>query len=110
MWVCIPEPCTPCNGLGMNVAWTPCDAATSRTMRRNVITLSAIVKASVWRRSISCWLGASSWKLYSTGIPIASSVRIVCLRSVPVTSLVVRSKKLASSSGWGGTPFCGAAR
>ena len=41
----------------MNVAWTPCDAATSRTAKRNVITLSAIVKASVWRRSISCWLG-----------------------------------------------------
>ena len=85
----------------MNVAWTPCDAASSRTISRNVITLSAIVRASVWRRSISCWLGASSWKLYSTGMPIASSVRIVCWRSDPVTSLVVRSKKLASSRGRG---------
>ena len=28
----------------MNVAWTPCDAATSRTAKRNVITLSAIVR------------------------------------------------------------------
>ena len=31
MCVCIPEPCTPSSGLGMNVAWTPWDAATSRT-------------------------------------------------------------------------------
>ena len=76
-------------------------------MSRNVITLSAIVSASVCRRSISCWLGASSWKLYSTGIPIASNVRIVCLRSEPVMSFVVRSKKLASSSGSGRRPGCG---
>ena len=66
----MPEPCTPSSGLGMNVACTPSRAATSRTARRNVIMLSAIVSASVWRRSISCWPGASSWKLYSTGIPI----------------------------------------
>jgi hypothetical protein len=70
----------------MNVACTPCLAATSFTTSRNVITLSAIVSASVWRRSISCWLGASSWKLYSTGMLIVSSVRIVCLRKVPATS------------------------
>ena len=57
--------------------------------------LSAIVSASVWRRSISCWLGESSWKEYSTGMPIVSSVRMVCLRSVPETSVVVRSKKRA---------------
>ena len=47
---------------------------------RNVITLSAIDSASVWRRSISCWLGESSWNEYSTGMPIASSVWIVRLR------------------------------
>ncbi len=106
----MPEPCTPSIGLGMNVAWSPFDAATSRTTSRNVITLSAIESASVCRRSISCWLGASSWKLYSTGMPIASSVRIVCLRSEPVMSLVVRSKKLPSSSGCGGWPGSGGAK
>ncbi len=103
----MPEPWTPSSGLGMNVACSPCEAATSRTISRNVITLSAIDRASVWRRSISCWPGASSWKLYSTGMPIASSVRIVCLRSDPVMSFVVRSKKLPSSSGWGSWPFSG---
>ena len=36
----------------------------------------------MWRRSISCWLGESSWNEYSTGMPIASSVWIVRLRSV----------------------------
>ena len=59
------------------------------------MTLSAIVSASVWRRSISCWLGASSWKLYSTGMLIVSSVRIVCLRSVPATSFVVEVEEAA---------------
>ena len=106
----MPEPCWPSKGLGMKVACRSCDAATSLTIRRNVITLSAIDSASVWRRSISCWLGASSWKLYSTGMPIASSVRIVCLRSDPVMSFVVRSKKLASSSGRGRCPGSGGAK
>ena len=106
----MPEPCTPSIGLGMNVACRPWEAATSRTISRNVITLSAIVRASVWRRSISCWLGASSWKLYSTGMPIASSVRMVCLRSEPVMSFVVRSKKPPSSSGFGAWPRSGGAK
>ena len=56
-WVCMPEPWTPSSGLGMNVAWTPSVEATSFTTSRNVMTLSAMVSASVWRRSISCWLG-----------------------------------------------------
>ena len=34
----------------MNVAWTPSVAATSFTTSRNVMTLSAIVSASVWRQ------------------------------------------------------------
>ena len=82
MWVCMPDPCTPSSGLGMNVAYRPSLAAASRTTSRNVMTLSAIVRASVWRRSISCWLGASSWNEYSTGMPMASSVWMVRLRSV----------------------------
>ena len=53
----MPQPCTPSSGLGMNVACTPWLAATSFTTSRNVMMLSAIVSASVWRRSISCWLG-----------------------------------------------------
>jgi hypothetical protein len=83
----------------MNVACTPWLAATSRTTRRKVITLSAMVSASVWRRSISCWLGASSWKLYSTGMPSCSSCADRLLAQVAGASLVVRSKKLPSSSG-----------
>ena len=46
-WVCMPEPCTPVSGLGMNVACTPASSATSFTTSRNVITLSAMVRASV---------------------------------------------------------------
>ena len=94
----------------MNVACTPLVAAISRTTKRNVMTASAIVNASVWRRSISCWLGASSWNEYSTGMPIASSVRIVCLRIAPVTSVVVRSKKLPSSNGCGAWPRVGCSK
>ncbi|CAB4806114.1 unannotated protein [freshwater metagenome] len=71
---------------------------------------SAMLSPSLWRRSISCWLGASSWKLYSTGMPMASSVRMVCLRIEPEMSLVVRSKKPASSSGSGAWPRCGGAK
>ena len=106
----MPDPCTPSSGFGMNVACTPLAAATSFTTRRNVITLSAIVSASVWRRSISCWLGASSWNEYSTGMLIVSSVRIVCLRSDPATSVVVRSKNPPSSRGTGGNPRSGGAK
>ena len=104
-WVCMPEPCTPSNGLGMNVAWTPSDAATSFTTSRNVMTLSAMVSASVWVRSISCWLGESSWNEYSTGMPSVSRARMVCLRREPDTSLVVRSKNEPSSSGIGRLPL-----
>ena len=41
----MPEPCTPSIGLGMNVACTPAAMATSRTIRRSVMTLSAIAEA-----------------------------------------------------------------
>ena len=44
--VCMPEPCTPSIGLGMNVAWTPEAMATSRTIIRSAMTLSAIVRPS----------------------------------------------------------------
>ena len=45
--VCIPDPNACASGLGMNVAYTPRSCATSFTTRRNVITLSAMVSASV---------------------------------------------------------------
>jgi hypothetical protein len=41
---------------------------------------------------------------------IVSSVRMVCLRNEPATSVVVRSKKPPSSSGTGATPFSGGAK
>ena len=46
-WVCMPEPCTPSSGLGMNVACTPACWAISRTTSRNAMTLSAMDSASV---------------------------------------------------------------
>ena len=44
------------------------------------MTLSAMVSASLYRRSISCWLGATSWCTYSTGMPIDSRYITVRLR------------------------------
>ena len=45
-WVCMPLPGWSVNGLGMNVACTPCESATSLTTCRKVMMLSAIVSAS----------------------------------------------------------------
>ena len=45
--VCIPEPNAPEIGFGMNVAYTPRSCATSFTTRRNDMTLSAMLSASV---------------------------------------------------------------
>ena len=45
--VCMPDPKSPPIGFGMNVAYTPRSCATSFTTSRNVMTLSAIVSASV---------------------------------------------------------------
>ena len=47
MWVCMPEPCTPYSGLGMKVASTSFRAAISLTTMRTVMTVSAMVRASV---------------------------------------------------------------
>ena len=88
----MPEPNAPVIGFGMNVAYTPLSAATSLLMSRNVITLSAIVSASVWRRSISCCDGPFSWNEYSTGMPIASRRSTVCLRSCEPRSCAVSWK------------------
>ena len=66
--------------------------------------LSAIVSASVWRRSISCWPGASSWKLYSTGNAqrfecadrlLAQLARDVVGGQVEVAALIDRDGQLA---------------
>ena len=46
-WVCMPEPWTPARGLGMKLAYTPCWRAISLTTRRTVMTVSAMVRASV---------------------------------------------------------------
>ena len=43
----MPDPNAPAIGFGMNVAYTPRSVATSLTTTRNVMTLSAIVSASV---------------------------------------------------------------
>ena len=75
------------------------------TVSRSVITASAIDRASVYWRSISCWLGLSSWNEYSTGMDRASSMCRVRLRRSDETSAVVRSKYEAPSSGWGTPPL-----
>lgn len=76
----MPEPGKSVNGLGMNEAHTPCSSATSFMTSRNVMMLSAVVSASAYRRSISCWPGAPSWWLYSTEMPIDSSIMIALRR------------------------------
>ena len=56
----MPDPLTPKIGLGMKVAWSPWSIATFLTMKRNVETRSAVVTASAYLKSISCWPGATS--------------------------------------------------
>ena len=93
----------------MNVAYTPSAIATSFTTCRNVMTLSAVVSASAYRRSISCWPGATSWWLNSTEMPSASSivhghpaevVRDVVAGQVEVAAGVDRAAAPARRSGW----------
>ncbi len=45
-WVCMPEPGYSENGLGMNVACTPCSSATCFITSRKVMMLSAVESAS----------------------------------------------------------------
>ena len=45
-WVCMPLPGWSVNGLGMKVARTLCESATSLTTCRKVMMLSAVVRAS----------------------------------------------------------------
>ena len=87
--VCMPEPGCAVNGLGMNDAQMPWPSATSRTTVRKVMMLSAVLSASAYRRSISCWPGPPSWWLNSTEMPIASSIVIASRRkSVPLDCAV----------------------
>ena len=76
----MPLPGSPAMGLGMNEAYTPCFSAISFTTSLYVITASAMDSASAKRRSISCCEGPFSWWLYSTGMPIFSSVSTVSRR------------------------------
>ena len=85
-------PHSPVNGLGMNDAWTPRRIAVCLMTWRYVMMLSAIVRASAYRRSISCCDGATSWWEYSTEIPIFSSMVMACRRKSDWISLGVRSK------------------
>ena len=75
MCVCRLEPSTPWIGFGMNVAYTSSSCATSFTASRNVMTESAIVSASVWRRSTSCCEAAIAWCESFTGTPELLQVR-----------------------------------
>src|SRR6185503_4259952 len=103
-WVCMPEPGWSVNGFGMNVAYTPSAIATSFTTCRNVMMLSAVVSASAYRRSISCWPGATSWWLNSTEMPSASSASTAIRRKSRATEWVVWSKYPPVSTATGGPP------
>ena len=88
----MPLPGWSVNGLGMKVARTLWVSATSLTTCRNVMMLSAVVSASAYRRSISCWPGATSWWLNSTEMPIRSSASTAWRRKSRATACVVWSK------------------
>ena len=88
----MPDPATPSRGLGMKVACRPCSRAASLTTRRALITLSAMVRASASRRSISCWLGAISWWDCITEMPIRSSMAMAMRRKSWDRSRAVWSK------------------
>ena len=55
-------------------------SATSFITMRKVMMLSAVMSASAYRRSISCWPGPPSWWLNSTEMPIDSSIVIASRR------------------------------
>ena len=63
--------------------------STSRMTVRKVMMLSAVLSASAYLRSISCWPGPPSWWLNSTEMPIASSMVIASRRkSAPIDCAV----------------------
>ena len=55
--------------------------ATFLTTKRKVTMLSAVVIASVYLKSISCWPGATSWCAASTSNPIDSSTSTMSRRA-----------------------------
>ena len=62
LWLqCIPLPLIPRNGFGMNVALNPKLFTTALTASLNVITASAVFKASAYLKSTSCCPAATSW-------------------------------------------------
>lgn len=103
----MPEPGCSVNGFGMNEANTPCSSATSFITSRKVMMLSAVVSASAYRRSISCWPGAPSWWLNSTEMPIASSMVIALRRKSCAALCGVWSKYPPASAGSGSRPSSG---
>ena len=48
-------------GFGINVAYKPCHCAIVLTTNLKVTILSAVVSASAYLKSISCWALATSW-------------------------------------------------
>ncbi len=102
--MCMPEPGWVVNGWGMNVAQMPWLSATSRITVRKVMMLSAVLSASAYLRSISCWPGPPSWWLNSTEMPIASSIVIASRRKSEPLDWAVWSKKPLRSTGTGSTP------
>ena len=59
--ICIPLPFSLKNGFGMNVTLYPILSTIALIACLNVITASAVFRASPNLKSISCWPGATSW-------------------------------------------------
>ena len=75
--------------------------ATSLTTVRKVMMLSAVCRASAYRRSISFWPGPSSWWLNSTEMPTFSSIVTAVRRKSWATPPGTWSKYPAWSTGTG---------
>ncbi len=108
-WVCIPEPLMPKIGLGMKVAYRPCCCAIAFSANLNVIALSAVLRASAYSKSISCWPWATSWCAASTRMPNPSSASTMSWRTSCARS-VEKSKYPASSWGSGAIWPCSSRR
>ena len=92
IFICIPDPLTPCNGLGMKVAYNPCLWAIDLTTYLNVAILSAVTNASAYLKSISFCPAATSWCEVSISNPISSKARVISLLAFSPKSIGPKSK------------------
>ena len=90
--VCIPLPQIPYMGFAMKEACSPRISAIVFAANLNVMTLSAVWRASLYLKSISCWLSATSWCEASISNPISVRARIISRLTSSARSVGARSK------------------